>query len=162
MSSVVPGVCGSWGHGRCSGVLGLSLLIRKHCPNQHTGSRFSVGAGIYTLNIQWTNWLIAKNVVWFLIGTTCRKYFSGVRTDSYPEEWVPGKVLGLWATWSSWRCPCSLQGGWARWPLKVPSNPKHSMILWSTWVKFLMGQVLWMMGWQRTILHKLCLFSKAE
>jgi len=37
--------------------------------------------------------------------------------------------MGLWATWSSWSCPCSLQGGWARWPLKVPSNPKHSMIL---------------------------------
>ena len=38
--------------------------------------------------------------------------------------------MGLWATWSSWRCPCSLKEGWARWPLKVPSNPKHSMILW--------------------------------
>ena len=25
---------------------------------------------------------------------------------------------------------CSLQGCWARWPLNVPSNPKHSMILW--------------------------------
>ena len=37
---------------------------------------------------------------------------------------------GLWATWSSWRCPCSLQGGWARWPLNLPSNPRHSMILW--------------------------------
>ena len=23
---------------------------------------------------------------------------------------------------------CSLQRGWARWPLKVPSNPKHSVI----------------------------------
>jgi len=32
--------------------------------------------------------------------------------------------------WSSWRCPRSLQGGWARWPLKVPSHPKHSLILW--------------------------------
>ena len=31
------------------------------------------------------------------------------------------------AAWPSWRCPCSLQGGWARWPPKVPSNPKHSM-----------------------------------
>jgi len=29
-------------------------------------------------------------------------------------------------------CPCSQQGGWARWPLKVSSNPKHSMILWTT------------------------------
>ena len=38
--------------------------------------------------------------------------------------------IGLWAKWSSWRYPCSLQGGWAGWPLTVPSNPKHSMILW--------------------------------
>jgi len=34
----------------------------------------------------------------------------------------------IWATWSSWRYPCSLQVDWVRWPLKVPSNPKHSMI----------------------------------
>jgi len=31
--------------------------------------------------------------------------------------------MRLWATWSSWRCPCSLQRGWAKWPLKNPSNP---------------------------------------
>jgi len=35
--------------------------------------------------------------------------------------------MGLWATWSSWRCPCSLHGAWARWPLKVTSNQS---ILW--------------------------------
>ena len=34
-----------------------------------------------------------------------------------------------WATWSSWRCPCSLLGGWTRWPLKVPSKPNYSMIV---------------------------------
>jgi len=34
----------------------------------------------------------------------------------------------LWATWSSCRCPCSLQGSWTRWPLKVPSNSNDSMI----------------------------------
>ena len=34
------------------------------------------------------------------------------------------------ATWSSSRCPGSLQGAWARWPWKCPSNPKHSIILW--------------------------------
>ena len=48
-----------------------------------------------------------------------------------PHPWKHSRPVwtGLWATWSSWRCPSSLQGGWARWPLKVPSNPKHSMIL---------------------------------
>ena len=37
---------------------------------------------------------------------------------------------GLWATWSSRRRPCSLHGGWTRWPWMVPSNPNNSMILW--------------------------------
>lgn len=40
-------------------------------------------------------------------------------------------VLICKALWSSWRCPCSLWGGWTRWPLKVFSNPKYSMMLWS-------------------------------
>ena len=35
----------------------------------------------------------------------------------------------LWATWSSCRCPCSLQGSWTRWPLKGLSNSSSSMIL---------------------------------
>ena len=48
-----------------------------------------------------------------------------------PHPWRHSRPgwTGLWATWSSWRCPCSLQRCWARWPLKVPSSPKHSMIL---------------------------------
>ena len=37
--------------------------------------------------------------------------------------------MEVWAIWSSWRCPCSLQEAWARWHLKFPSNPKHSMYL---------------------------------
>jgi len=27
------------------------------------------------------------------------------------------------------RCPCSLQGNWTRWPLRVPFNSKYSMIV---------------------------------
>ena len=46
--------------------------------------------------------------------------------------------MGLWATWSSQRCPCSLQGAWARRRLKVPSNPKHSTIL-----CFCVSMILW-------------------
>ena len=43
---------------------------------------------------------------------------------------IPRNIQGEagWANWSSGRCPCSLQGGWTRWSLKVPSNPNHSMI----------------------------------
>ena len=37
----------------------------------------------------------------------------------------------LWATWSSSRCPCSLQGSWTRWPLKFPSNSNDSIILYN-------------------------------
>ena len=33
------------------------------------------------------------------------------------------------STWWSCRCPCSLQGSWTRWSLRVPSNSKESMIL---------------------------------
>jgi len=35
---------------------------------------------------------------------------------------IPGNIQGQvgWgsAAWSSWRCPCSLQGDWTRWPLR--------------------------------------------
>ena len=41
--------------------------------------------------------------------------------------------MELWATWCSGRCPCSWQGGWNQVIFKVPSNPNHSMILWTTW-----------------------------
>ena len=38
-----------------------------------------------------------------------------------------------WAlsAWWSCRCPCALQGGWTRWPLRVPSNSNDSLILWN-------------------------------
>lgn len=38
--------------------------------------------------------------------------------------------MGLCVTWSSWRCPSSLQRGWRRWPSKVPSKPNYSISLW--------------------------------
>lgn len=37
---------------------------------------------------------------------------------------------GVWATCFSWRRPCSLQGCWTRWALKVPFKTNSSMILW--------------------------------
>jgi len=37
--------------------------------------------------------------------------------------------MGLWATWSSGRCPCPWQRGWNRLISKVCSNPNCSMIL---------------------------------
>ena len=56
--------------------------------------------------------------------------------------------MGLWAIWSSGRCPCSLQGRWAKWPLQVPSNPKHSMILWFQASVTLTGSSPWnCSGW---------------
>ena len=49
-----------------------------------------------------------------------------------PHSWKHSRSgwTGLWATWSGWRCPCLLQGGWTRWPLKVPMNPNYSMLVW--------------------------------
>lgn len=37
----------------------------------------------------------------------------------------------LWATWDSWWCPCSLQGGWNQMAFAGPFWPKHSVILWT-------------------------------
>ena len=39
---------------------------------------------------------------------------------------------GLWATWSSGRCPCPWQGGWKKIIFKIPSNSNLSvsMISW--------------------------------
>ena len=47
--------------------------------------------------------------------------------------------MGLWATWSSGRCPCPQQGGLNEMNYKVPSNPNLSIILfcdyfWKDWV----------------------------
>ena len=34
------------------------------------------------------------------------------------------------SAWCSYRCPCLLQGSWNRWPLRVPSSSRVSMIFW--------------------------------
>lgn len=38
--------------------------------------------------------------------------------------------MGLWAICSTRGYPCSLQGDWTRWLLRVPSNSNDSAILW--------------------------------
>lgn len=45
----------------------------------------------------------------------------------------------LWATWSGEHYTCPWQGMWTTWPLKVPPNPNHSMIvtLQATVLKFI-------------------------
>lgn len=37
----------------------------------------------------------------------------------------------LWATPSRESCPCLWQEGWISWSSRIPSNPSHSVILWS-------------------------------
>ena len=37
--------------------------------------------------------------------------------------------MGLWVIWCSWRCLCSLQWSWTKWPLRVSSNLNDSVIL---------------------------------
>jgi len=49
--------------------------------------------------------------------------------EAPPLETLQARLDGLQAPWSGCRCPCSLQGGWAGCPLKVPSHPTHSTIL---------------------------------
>ena len=41
------------------------------------------------------------------------------------------RLDGALSTWWSCGFPCSLQGSWTRWPLRVPSNSNKSMTLWS-------------------------------
>jgi len=44
---------------------------------------------------------------WWNPGTGCPERWS------MPHPWEHSRPgwTGLWATWSSWRCPCSWQGG---------------------------------------------------
>lgn len=44
--------------------------------------------------------------------------------------------MGPWATWFSWRCPCSFQEGWITWDFQVPSHPNCSMVPWLLNVSF--------------------------
>jgi len=63
---------------------------------------------------------------WWNTGTGCpEKFWMSCHWNCSGPGW-----MGLWATWCSERCPCSWQGGWSKWSLKVPSNPNHCMISW--------------------------------
>ena len=42
---------------------------------------------------------------------------------------IQGRAGGALSTLIICRCPCSLQGSWSRWPLRVPSDSNDSMIL---------------------------------
>lgn len=66
---------------------------------------------------------------WWWWRCTCL-IFPGI---SHPWKYSGSDWTRFWAIWSSWRSPCSLQGGWAKWPLKVLSKPNYSMILWYLW-----------------------------
>lgn len=68
----------------------------------------------------------------------------GTKTGCPEKLWMPHPWkcsnhvwMGLWATWSSWRCPCPWQAGWNHMMLKVPPNSSHSMNLWLKTIKTL-------------------------
>jgi len=57
----------------------------------------------------------------------------GTGTGCSEKWWVPCSWrysrpgwTGLWATWSSCRCLCSVQEDWSRWPLRVSSHSNES------------------------------------
>lgn len=58
------------------------------------------------------------------------------RCVSHPWKHSRSAWTGPWVTWSSWRCPWSVQERWTRWSVKVPSNPDHPKILWAVRVLF--------------------------
>lgn len=68
---------------------------------------------------------------------TCSEacYLRGKPHQKLWEPQVPldsrkTSVLGYYEYYTSSLCPCSLQGSWNRWPLKVPPKSKASKILW--------------------------------
>ena len=49
--------------------------------------------------------------------------------DAPSLETLKVRLDGVLSTWWICRCPCSLQGSWTRWTLRVPSDSNDSMIL---------------------------------
>ena len=86
--------------------------------------------GVNSCLVWWEIALIQENLVFWSPQAKLCDHWECHKDASL--ETFKVRLDRLWATWSSWRCPCSLQGGWARWPLKVPSSPNYSMILWSS------------------------------
>ena len=99
---------------------GDRLFIRV-CYNKTRGNGLKLKEGRFRLDIRKKFFMVSVVEHW-------HRLLSEVVDAPSLETF---KVRELWATWSSWRCPCSLQGGWTRWPLKAPSNLNYSMILYS-------------------------------
>jgi len=69
---------------------------------------------------------IRKSLLWWgWWGTGCPEMWWMLR----PWRLTRPGWTRLWATWSSCGWPCTLQGSWTRWHLKVFSNPEDSMFL---------------------------------
>lgn len=69
------------------------------------------------------------NVVCNSMILTQNRFPKGVVDASSLETFLVW-LNGALSTWPRGRCPSSLQGAWIWWPLKAPSNPDYSMILW--------------------------------
>ena len=80
------------------------------------------------------DWIYEKSFLqWEWLGTgTCRPEWWCM-----PSSWRHSRSgwMGLWANWSSCRCPCLLQESRTTLPLSVPSNPNYSMIPWAIYLK---------------------------
>ena len=93
-------------------------FFSRVCGDRTRGNVFQVKGGKFRLDIR-------------------KKSFTVRVVRLCPEAWwMPhswrcsrSDWTRLWVTWSSCRCPRSLQGSRSRWPLKIPSNSKDSMIL---------------------------------
>jgi len=51
----------------------------------------------------------------------------GEEVDASSPETFKVRLDGVLSTCSSCRCPCSLQGSWTRWSLRVPSNSNKNL-----------------------------------
>jgi len=77
-------------------------LFSRACCNRTRSDGFKLREGRFRLGIR-------KKFFTIRVVKHCKRLPRAVM-EAPGKHSRPG-WMGLWATWSSWRCPCSLQGG---------------------------------------------------
>jgi len=95
-------------------------MFSRACCNGTRGNGFKLREGRFRVNI--------RKKIFTLRGV---KHWNTLPRDVVEApslETFKARLDRALSNLDSCRCPCSVQGGWTRRPLKVPSNPKHSVI----------------------------------
>lgn len=118
IANFLSGVVRNYKFGYYSWLYCVLFLMHRYCKGAR-GNGFKLKEGQFGLDIRKIFGWVVQHWRWLP-----RKEVDGpslkilkVRLDGSEQ---PG---------GCWRCPCLLQGCWTVWPLKVLSNPYHSLIL---------------------------------